>query len=166
MPPRLSRAPGVLVLVWLTGVVAATVVGLLAVRLVGAQVGDPAVRPLTPGGVERALAAASPAASSPGPAATTPTPAAAPAPAASRPATSGHAVLPRTLNSAGGSVGVDCAGTTVRILFAQPAAGYALDKREQSGSQAEVRFEGGGQRVRLEVSCASGSPVLVRTRTD
>jgi hypothetical protein len=61
---------------------------------------------------------------------------------------------------------VGCTGTTVRIVFARPAAGFALDKREVAGSTAEVRFEGAGQRVRIDVSCASGTPVLARTRVD
>src|SRR5687767_3109375 len=52
--------PMLLVGVWLVGAVATTGTGLLAVRLVGSQVGDPASVPLSAAGVDRALAESTP----------------------------------------------------------------------------------------------------------
>ena len=35
-----------------------------------------------------------------------------------------------------------------------------------AGPDAEVRFEGGGTRVRVRLRCAGGAPQLVEQRTD
>jgi hypothetical protein len=156
-----SRVPLLLVAVWLGGLLAATSVGLLAVRLVAAQVGDPAVAPLS------AVAAASTAATpssrpSPAPPPDAPPPATPTAGPAQRPA----ATATRTFSTAAGTLGVQCTGTALRLLYATPAEGFALDEREVSGTDAEVRFEDEGTKVRVRVSCATGAPQLVEQRTE
>ncbi len=146
-----SRVPVLLVAVWLGGLLVATSVGLLAVRLVAAQVGDPAVAPLP------AVAAAT----------TSPTPAVTSQPSApaSTPPTAGAAAT-RTFPTTAGTLGVQCAGPALRLVYATPAQGYALDERTVSGSEAEVRFEGDGTRVRVRLSCSTGAPRLLEVRTD
>jgi hypothetical protein len=148
--------------VWLGGLLAATSVGLLAVRLVATQVGDPAVAPLS------AVAAASAAAV---PSTTPPSavqPSAAPTTAGPAPTTrpSAAAAAPRTFTTPAGTLGVQCAGPALRLLYATPAQGWALDERSVTGAEAEVRFEGSGTRVRVRISCATGAPQLVEQRTD
>jgi hypothetical protein len=160
-----SRVPLLLVLVWLGGLLVATSVGLLAVRLVGDQVGDPAVAPLS--AVAAASAAATgPSRPSPAPLSDAP-PSTAPTPGPSgAPSPSAAVGAPRTFTTSGGTLGVQCAGTALRLLYATPAQGYALDERAVSGPEAEVRFEGRGTRVRVRLSCATGAPQLVEQRTD
>jgi hypothetical protein len=72
----------------------------------------------------------------------------------------------RTFATAAGTLGVQCTGTVLRLLYATPAQGYALDERSVSGTEAEVRFRGDGARVRARLSCATGLPRLVEQRTD
>jgi len=176
MTAPLGRAPLLLALVWLAGVVVATSVGVLAVRLVAAQVGDPAVPALSAAAAASALPGAP--GSSTGPPAPTPStgaglpttapPTTGPAatPSAPAPSPAGPPPVTRAFGSAGGELGVQCAGPAARLLYATPAAGYAVEERSSSGTEAEVRFEGGGTRVRLRVSCESGQPRLVEQRTD
>jgi hypothetical protein len=143
------RAPLLLGLVWLLGAVVATSVGVLAVRQVAAQVGDPAVPPVT---------------TQTAPARTTP-PTTPPVTAPGAQATAAPTAT-RTFTSPAGTLGAQCAGTTARLLYATPADGYAVDEQSVSGSELEVRFEGRGVRVRTSVSCASGRPELLEQRTD
>ena len=135
--------PVVLVLVWLAGAVVATSVGLLAVRQVAAQVGDPAV-PAGTGVVEA------------------PSPVPTRSPTRTAPATTSS----RTFTSVAGTVGVQCSGSAARLLYATPADGYALDEQSVVGSELEVRFEGRDTRVRMDLSCAGGQARLVDQRTD
>lgn len=167
-----ARVPVLLVLVWVGGLLAATSVGLLAVRLVAAQVGDPAVAPLSavaaatgaPGDVAppTAAATATPTGVPPSSAAPGPTPSSGP-PA---PSTAPAVATTQTFATSAGTLGVQCTGTTLRLLLATPAQGYALDERSVGGTEAEVRFEGAGARVRVRLSCATGAPRLVEQRTD
>ena len=142
----------VLVAVWLGGVLLATAGGLLAVRLVADQVGDPPVPVLDRKDVTTALQ----------------TPTARPsAPAtATRPTTTGGASAVRSFSSSGGSVGVRCRGTVPERVYATPAQGYRLDESEVEGSALEVRFTSSSTRVRVEVGCGSGRPVLLERRAD
>ena len=148
-----SRRLPLLALVWLLGVVVATGIGLLAVRLVAAQVGEPAVPPVTGDVVARPPEASS----APSPSATGVQPSATAAPVVT---------ASRSFRSAGGTVGVECAGRTARLVFATPAEGFALDEQSVAGPEVEVRFEADDTRVRSTVSCASGAPVLVEQRVD
>ena len=143
------RSRLLLVLVWAAGAVVATSIGLLAVRQVASSVGDPAVPVLSDG----VAPSASPSASSP-------------SPPQVRPSSPAAAVTSASFRSAGGTVGVQCAGATPSLLYATPADGYALDERSVEGVELEVRFEAGERRVKLTVSCAGGSPRLVEEETD
>jgi hypothetical protein len=168
------RATTLLVLVWVGGLLAATSVGLLAVRLVATQVGDPAVAPLsavaaatgaaTPGTVPTLTATTAPPSSPAAPLSQAPTV----APPTARPSTAPAAPAPatRTFTTAAGTVGVQCTGTALRLVYATPAQGWTLDERSVGGSEAEVRFRGAGSRLRVRLSCASGAPTLVEQRTD
>jgi len=61
---------------------------------------------------------------------------------------------------------MQCTGTTARLLYVTPADGYALDERAVSGPQVEVRFQTDQTRVRMQLTCSSGSPRLVDVRTE
>ena len=138
-------------LVWLTGTIAATSVGVLAVRQVAEQVGDPAVPPL----------AVSPTARTPA--------SVAPSPGAGTPAvvpTAPERLASLTFRSTGGTVGAQCAGRVPRLLYATPAEGYALDESSVEGTELEVRFESESARARLTIGCATGTPTLVDDRVD
>lgn len=165
-----SRSRLLLVLVWLAGAVVATSIGLLAVRQVASSVGDPAVPVLSDGGVP---------AGQPGPTAgsssgftppTTAGPVTPPSPPVVAPSpvrsTRPTARTSASFRSQGGTVGVQCSGATPSLLYATPADGYALDERSVEGSDLEVRFEAGERRVKLTISCASGSPRLVDEEVD
>ena len=160
-----SRSRLLLVLVWVAGAVVATSIGLLAVRQVASSVGDPAV-PVLSDGV--ASSAASPPASPPAsPTAAAASPSAGvPSASPARPSSAAAAVTSASFRSSGGTVGVQCSGTAPSLLYATPADGYALDERSVEGSELEVRFEAGERRVKLTISCASGSPRLVEEETD
>ena len=168
-----SRVPVLLVLVWVGGLLVATSVGLLAVRLVAAQVGDPAVAPLSAVAAASGAATPSGAPRSAGPP-VTPTgapPSGTAAPSAPPATTSPPSAPPATVSAqtfavTAGTLGVQCAGSTLRLLYATPAQGYAIDERSVGGAEAEVRFRGAGTRVRLRLSCATGVPRLVEQRTD
>ena len=161
----MTSRPAVLVLVWLLGAVVATSVGMLAVRLVASQVGDPAVPPVS--AQQAAAGSATPSAVASPPVVTSP-PVALPSPVAPPSPTDSPAAprVSRTFTSAGGTVGAECRGTVPRLVYATPADGYALDERSVEGSELEVRFEAGETRVKLTISCASGSPVLVDEDVD
>ena len=149
-----------LALVWLAGAVVATSVGVLAVRQVAEQVGDPAVPALPAQAVGSALPTPSPAL----------TPTGAPmSPPAATPAvvtTAPEPLRSLTFRSTGGTVGAQCAGTRPRLLYATPADGYALDEQSVGGAELEVRFESETARARLTISCASSTPRLVDERVD
>ena len=153
------RRPAPLLLVfWVAAVVVATGVGVLAVRLVEAQVGDPAVPVLTSKDVTAALTAA------PRPSVGV-VPSRSPSSAASpRPAT--RPVAPKVFTSRGGSVGVRCHGTSPELVYRTPAQGYELDETSVEAGVLEIRFVSGRTRARLGISCSSTTPVLVENRVD
>ncbi len=64
----------------------------------------------------------------------------------------------------GGTVAVECRGTTIGLLYATPASGYAIDGTPKTGpSEVEVRFRplsgSGGQEERVRARCQDGRPV-------
>ena len=151
-----ARRPAPLLLAfWLAAVVVATGIGVLAVQLVADQVGDPTVPVLTTKDVGTALGAR---------------PSAVPTQSGSRRPSTGPTTAPASapiaFSSQGGSVGVRCAGTVPRKVYATPAQGYVLDESSVEGPVLEVRFTQGRTRVRLGVSCGTGTPVLVERRVD
>ena len=148
------RRPLVLLLVWFSGVALATVTGLLAVRLVAAQVGDASVPVLSLADVERALAATAP-----------PVEPALP-PGASGSPVSAAASEPVTFSVVGGTVSAVCTGTTATLVYATPEQGFQLEERSAQGTRLEVRFRGASSRSRLTVDCSTGTPVEQERRVD
>ena len=146
MTGRRLRAPLLLAVVWLLGALVATSIGVVAVRQVASEVGDPAVPELP---VQAPVTSGRPPAAAPSASPVTPD-------------------LPRaqTFRSTGGTVAVECMGTAARLLYAAPSDGWRLDERSSAGQELEVRFESDEARVRLGVSCASGAPRLVEQRAD
>ncbi len=103
-----------------------------------------------------APADAAPAPSAPGPATTL-------APSAPTPAT---AVVRRTFSGPGGTVGAECNGSVIGLLYATPSAGYEIHGAMDTGpGEIDVRFRPveGGDEWRLRARCESGAPV---ERTD
>ncbi|SDZ08540.1 hypothetical protein SAMN05444365_105243 [Micromonospora pattaloongensis] len=142
---------------WLAAAVAATLVGLAAVRLIGAGItGDASGELLTAEQVAEALAAASPTAA-PAPAtAAPPTTAASPTSAASPSPDPARAAV----STPGGTVVAACANGLVQLLSWSPASGYAGSHAEPGPERrARVRFEGAERKVDVEVVCDAGRPV-------
>jgi hypothetical protein len=157
MPTR--RPAPLLLAFWLAAVVVATAVGVLAVRLVAAQVGGPSVPVLSGNDVRSALTA------SPRPTRiASPHPSASAAPSQGPPPQSQSAL--KAFTSQGGTVGVRCRGRVAVKIYATPAQGYNLDETSEDAEVLEVRFASGRTRVRLGISCGSGTPVLVENRVD
>jgi hypothetical protein len=65
-------------------------------------------------------------------------------------------------------VGVRCRGTAPERVYSTPAQGYALDETSVSGNVLEVRFRSanGRTRIRMEIGCSTGTPVLLENRVD
>jgi serine/threonine-protein kinase len=157
MPPRTLLA----VAGWLAAAVVATVIGVAALRLVGASIAG------TPGGVlsqqevERRLAAAT--TTSAAPAGVSPTPA---SPSASTSPGGGESAQPapsapqKVFRARGGSAVAECRGTAARLVSWWPAPGFATHEVERGpAAEAEVDFRGPAGRSKIEVHCADGQPV-------
>jgi hypothetical protein len=105
-----------------------------------------------PGAVASADDGIAPEPSAQGPATTLAPPAPAPAPA----------VVRRTFSGPGGTVGVECTGSVIGLLYATPSAGYEIHGAMDTGpGEIDVRFRpvGGGDEWRLRARCESGAPV-------
>lgn len=160
-----GRPAPLLLAIWLAAVLVATTVGVAAVRLVADQVGDPAVPVLSSKEVGAALTATPRPSPSARPGTTaSPLPTRSPTRSPAGPARSAVMVF----TSQGGTVGVRCRGTAAERVYSTPAQGYVLDETSVNGNVLEVRFRSadGRTRVRLEISCGSGTPVLVERRVD
>lgn len=146
MPPTTRTVTGVLA--WLGAVVVATGVGLAAVNAIGVGLVGAAQPVLSPADVEGRLAAAGAPSAAPVP--TTPPPAgptAEPAPAAA----------PKAFPTDGGTVVARCVDGAVDVVSASPAQGWRIhDEAEQD--RGRVRFEAGGSRIELRLSCAGDEP--------
>lgn len=152
MTPR--SGPALLVGVWVVGALLATTVGVLAVRQVRAEVGDPATQPLSAADVRRAVASTGASAHATASARPTPTPSR----STQRPP--GAGTQRRTFQTAGGAVAVQCSGGRPSLVYVLPAAGWAVDQQEAKGGRVEVRFRAEEGDARVRVSCsASGIPV-------
>ena len=132
--------------VWLAAVVAATSVGVVAVRLVSNQVGDQVSDPLTTAGIQQALGSAAP------------TPSAEPVQHRTPPATDEG--VARTVSTAGGIVSARCSDGTATLLYATPADGYRTVR-----DASAVRFVGRARQVTLTLACRDDQ-LQVATRTD
>lgn len=166
------RKRAALVAVWVIGTLASIALAWTAVAAVGGQVTDQSAGRLS--AVEVADAAAAEAAPTAPP--TSGTGAAPPQATASR-SESSAAVPPaaasdappitvppaspptssRTFESAGGSVGVRCSGSSVSLDFATPRAGYATEVHDPGPAKVEVRFERDDGESRIIVRCSEGT---------
>jgi hypothetical protein len=144
---------------WLAAVTAATSVGVVAVRLVGDQVGDEVSAPLSSNGVRQALSSVSP----------TPEPSEEPSEEPSddpsgEPAEEQREGRVRTVTTDGGVVSGRCLGTTPTLLYATPADGYRTERTSAQGATL-VRFVGRTRQVTLTLTCREDD-LRVDTRTD
>jgi hypothetical protein len=147
-------------LAWLAAVAGATLAGMVAVGAIGSGIISGGERPLGEAEVSRLLAQPTPSTGPTGPAApTAPT-----APAASATSGPGTSALPsaapgatKVIGSAGGSVIARCA-PGIEVVSATPAQGYRVKDVEPEDGGLRVRFESGGTRVELTLTCAAGQP--------
>ncbi|MDH6462812.1 hypothetical protein M2302_002993 [Micromonospora sp. A200] len=153
MPGR----PLLAVLGWLATAVAALLIGLAAIRLVGESISG------TPGGVRsqeevrRALATAPPSAAGVTPPAAGPTP--------SGGAVTSAAGARRALATTGGTAVAECGPSGVRLVSWAPAQGYRVrDVDRGPDEHVEVRFAGPEGEDELRVVCVGSPPVPQRRR--
>ncbi|MFG3302266.1 septum formation initiator [Micromonospora chersina] len=150
----MGRRPLLTAAGWLATTVAATLVGLAAIQLVGVGITG------TPGGVrderEVARALASPVTTTPGPeptAGATPT-----ATAASHPPAAGGAR--RGFVTGGGTAVAECGPAGVRLVSWSPAQGYRVKDYDRGpDDHVEVRFVGPEGEHELRLRCRGGEPV-------
>ncbi|SCF33842.1 hypothetical protein GA0074695_5784 [Micromonospora viridifaciens] len=156
----MGRRPILAAVGWLATTVAATLVGLGAIRLVGEGITG------TPGGVRdqrdvaRALASPEPAplASAPGPAGS-PTPTATPA-SPTRSGGPADVAARRGFATPGGTAVAECGPAGVRLVLWTPAQGYQVkDVDRGPDDHVEVRFVGPRGEYELKLRCADGRPV-------
>jgi hypothetical protein len=130
----------------------ATGVGLAAVSAIGVGLVGADQRVLSASDVQGRLAAAGPPSAAPAPAPTagpSAGPSAAPAP--------GPAASPKAFPTDGGTVVARCVNGRADIITASPAQGWRIhDEAEQD--RGRVRFEAGGSRIELRLSCAGDEP--------
>ncbi|MFJ8577321.1 septum formation initiator [Micromonospora sp. NPDC093277] len=153
----MGRRPILTAVGWLATTVAATLVGLGAIRLVGDGITG------TPGGVRdqrevaRALASTEPAplVSSSGP---TPTD----VPASRSPAGSPTAAAARrSFTTPGGTAVAECGPAGVHLVTWSPGQGYRVKDTPDRGpdDHVEVRFEGPAGEYELKLRCVGGRSV-------
>ncbi|GIJ80781.1 hypothetical protein SAMN05443287_110132 [Micromonospora phaseoli] len=150
---------------WLATAVAATLIGLAAIQLVGESLTG------TPGGVRsqeeiaRALAEPIPSGTaatgtgSPGP----PDPSATPpvGPSALPVSPSAEPDNRRSFTNPGGSAVAECVPGGVRLVSFNPRPGYQVDDVDRGpDDDAEVKFVGPSGEYELSVRCVAGVPVL------
>ena len=131
---------------WLAAAVLAVLVGLTAVRLIGAGLTSPESRPRSAAQVEEELRAL------PSSAATRSA-----APAASQAVGDAPG---RTFPTRGGTVVARCGADGPRIVTMSPAQGFALHELE--GDEGEFRGTADDHdRVKFDIVCTAGRPALV-----
>ncbi|MDG4792908.1 septum formation initiator [Micromonospora sp. WMMD1082] len=138
---------------WLATAVAATLIGLAAIQLVGESLTG------TPGGVrsqeEIARALAEPAPTGAPPPGTAP-----PGPTASPASPSAEPGNRRSFSTAGGSAVAECVPGGVWLEYWSPRQGYRVDDVDRGpDDDAEVTFVGPSGEYELSVRCVDGVPV-------
>jgi serine/threonine-protein kinase len=147
------RQTGLMAAGWVAAAVLATATGVAGVAVIGRGLSGPSGELMSAEEIDRALAGA-PTTAPPTPRPTSPSPSA--SAAASTPASA--SAVHRT---PGGTVTARCEGREAVIVSWAPANGYAfreLDRRR--GVEAEMSFERGDERVKVEVTCPAGEPVF------
>ncbi|MFI2649751.1 septum formation initiator [Micromonospora fulviviridis] len=152
----MGRRPLLAAAGWLATTVAATLVGLAAIQLVGAGITG------TPGGVRdqrevaRALASPAPVTTTPADPTVGGTPTAT---AASRPPPPGGAR--RSFVTGGGTAVAECGPSGVRLVSWSPAQGNRVkDVDRGPDDHVEVRFVGAEGEHELRLRCRGGEPVV------
>ncbi|MEU0153555.1 septum formation initiator [Micromonospora fulviviridis] len=152
----MGRRPLLAAAGWLATTVAATLVGLAAIQLVGAGITG------TPGGVRdqrevaRALASPAPVTTTPADRAVGGTPTAT---AASHPPAPGGAR--RSFVTGGGTAVAECGPSGVRLVSWSPAQGYRVkDVDRGPDDHVEVRFVGAEGEHELRLRCRGGEPAV------
>ncbi|MGR6317610.1 septum formation initiator [Micromonospora soli] len=155
----MGRRPILAAVGWLATTVAATLIGLGAIRLVGEG-----ILTGTPGGVrdqrevERALAAPAPSTRTATPGATPTATAPSPTPSAGHPGGGGRQVF----TTSGGTAVAECGPVGVRLVSWSPAPGYQVkDSDRGPDDHVEVRFVGPEGEHELRLRCVGGRPVAV-----
>ncbi|MFU8870325.1 septum formation initiator [Micromonospora sp. SL4-19] len=151
----MGRRPILAAVGWLATTVAATLVGVGAIKLVGEGITG------TPGGVrdqqevERALASPEPAPPRPADRPNgSPTPTAAPTP------TGSPAGAKRVFTTPGGTATAECGPAGAFLISWSPAQGYRVkDVDRGPDDHVEVRFIGPQGEHELRVRCVGGQPV-------
>ncbi|SCG39164.1 septum formation initiator [Micromonospora inositola] len=155
----MGRRPILAAVGWLATTVAATLVGLGAIRLVGEDITG------TPGGVraqhevERALASPEPA-----PVAPTGDPTGSPTATATRTPTRApvEGGVRRSFATPGGTAVVECGPLGARLVSWAPAQGYRVkDVDRGPDDHVEVRFAGPEGEHELKLRCVGAEPVAV-----
>jgi hypothetical protein len=151
------------VLAWLAAVVAATLVGVLAVGAIGSGILPEGQQPLSQAEVSRKLSApptsepTSPTQPPTGRPSSTPRPTAGPSSPAAGPT--------EALHGSGGVIYARCnpgVENGVEITSATPDQGYHFDQEEPEDGGRRVRFESGdGSRIEVQVNCVGGTPRIV-----
>ena len=169
MPTR--RPPGVnrtlAVVAWALAAAAAGVIAWSAVAVVGSQAGASPTGVLSSTQVTALLSeraaqgtvSSSPSPSPPAPPA--PSPSASPSPTGdggNAPPSAPEVV--RNWTVTGGRVGTECVGDRIRLLFATPDGGWAVEVKSAGPEHVEVEFNRGELEVEAHITCAAGVPTL------
>lgn len=129
---------------WVAAAAVATSIGLLAVHVVGVQVGPPSAAPLTRAAVRDALTAVSPN-THPVPSTTTARP---------------HAIgAVQTVSTQGGVVGARCGDGEPLLVYAAPAVGYTTIRTNPD----EVDFASSRSDIAISLSCENELLVVQAT---
>src|SRR3954454_8494408 len=66
----------------------------------------------------------------------------------------------------GGSIGVRCTGSAIKLVYSSPAQGFAADVNSDGPGDVDVRFESDQHESRIKVQCSSGAPVVTDQREE
>jgi hypothetical protein len=64
----------------------------------------------------------------------------------------------RSVVVTGGAVGVRCTGSTAKLRYAQPAAGYTVTVKDNGPQRVEVEFTNPSRGTRVRAECSAGAP--------
>lgn len=178
-----SRSLPFIVLAWLAVVMAGSALVWTVISRAGSEVGDPAdearvsasspttetARPSgpatkTPGPTKSSTPSVSPSATPHQTASSEPTHSAGPTEEPhSTPTAPQPAAVRRTWQGTGGILVVECTGSTIRLVGAQPDSGFHVEVDERGPNRVRVQFESltdGGPETDVRSECRVGTPVF------
>lgn len=83
------------------------------------------------------------------------------------PPTATAATSSRTFNLVGGTVTFTCAGNTIALGSAAPAAGFSVEtETEDGGQEIKVRFENDAHRSEIRAMCSAGQVQATEIREE